>query len=155
MEVYLDGRALDSREALHQALSALLAFPAYYGKNLDALHDCLTDLSDPVHLTVLHAQALEDALGAYCRSFQRVLSDSAQENEHHPHLGGISMPRTRKRAGPGHFYSFMAHNCRASFHLAQAVHNCGCLRAGKLSFGQKRAVRALQNTLSRAERDTV
>ena len=30
----------------------------------------------------LHAQALEDALGAYCRSFQRVLSDSAQENEH-------------------------------------------------------------------------
>ena len=30
--------------------------------NLDALHDCLTDLSDPVHLTVLHAQALEDAL---------------------------------------------------------------------------------------------
>ena len=42
MEVYLDGRALDSREALHQALSALLAFPAYYGKNLDALHDCLT-----------------------------------------------------------------------------------------------------------------
>ena len=55
MEVYLDGRALDSREALHQALSALLAFPAYYGKNLDALHDCLTDLSDPVHLTVLHA----------------------------------------------------------------------------------------------------
>ena len=82
MEVYLDGRALDSREALHQALSALLACPAYYGKNLDALHDCLTDLSDPVHLTVLHAQALEDALGAYCRSFHRVLSDSAQENEH-------------------------------------------------------------------------
>ena len=82
MEVYLDGRALDSREALHQALSALLAFPAYYGKNLDALHDCLTDLSDPVHLTVLHAQALEDALGAYCRSFHRVLSDSAQANKH-------------------------------------------------------------------------
>ena len=51
-------------------------------EKLDALHDCLTDLSDPVHLTVLHAQALEDALGAYCRSFQRVLSDSAQENEH-------------------------------------------------------------------------
>ena len=82
MEVYLDGRALESREALHQALAALLPLPAYYGKNLDALHDCLTDLSDPVHLTVLHAQALENALGAYCRSFHRVLSDSAQENGH-------------------------------------------------------------------------
>ena len=82
MEVYLDGRALDSREALHQALAALLALPDHYGRNLDALHDCLTALSGPVHLTVLHAQALEDALGAYCRSFHRVLSDSAQENEH-------------------------------------------------------------------------
>ena len=41
MEVYLGGRALDSREALHQALSALLAFPAYYGKNLDALKAAL------------------------------------------------------------------------------------------------------------------
>ena len=51
-------------------------------EKLGVLHDCLTDLSDPVHLTVLHAQALEDALGAYCRSFQRVLSDSAQENGH-------------------------------------------------------------------------
>lgn len=81
MEVYLDGRALESREALHQALAALLCFPDCYGRNLDALHDCLTDLPGPVHLTVLHAQALEDALGAYCRSFHRVLSDSAQENE--------------------------------------------------------------------------
>ncbi len=57
MEVYLDGRALDSREALHQALSALLAFPAYYGKNLDALHDCLTDLSDPAGPEARHFAA--------------------------------------------------------------------------------------------------
>ena len=100
MEVYLDGRALDSREALHQALSALLAFPAYYGKNLDALHDCLTDLSDPVHLTVLHAQALEDALGAYCRIFQRVLSDSRARRRLTPTRKcaiGLYMPSAQRR----------------------------------------------------------
>ena len=78
----LDVSACETAEDLHRALAEGLHFPAWYGGNLDALHDCLTDLSDPVHLTVLHAQALEDALGAYCRSFQRVLSDSAQENEH-------------------------------------------------------------------------
>ena len=154
MEVYLDGRALDSREALHQALSALLAFPAYYGKNLDALHDCLTDLSDPPD------RAARAGAGGRARRLlpelsARIVRQRTRKRALHPHLGGISMPRTRKRAGPGHFYSFMAHNCRASFHLAQAVHNCGSLRAGKLSFGQKRAVRALQNTLSRAERDAV
>ena len=82
MRFVLDVSACETAEDLHRALAEGLHFPAWYGGNLDALHDCLTDLSDPVHLTVLHAQALEDALGAYCRSFQRVLSDSAQENEH-------------------------------------------------------------------------
>ena len=82
MRFVLDVSACESVEALHRALAEGLRFPAWYSGNLDALHDCLTDLSDPVHLTVLHAQALEDALGAYCRSFQRVLSDSAQENGH-------------------------------------------------------------------------
>ena len=82
MRFVLDISACETAEDLHRALAEGLHFPAWYGGNLDALHDCLTDLSDPVHLTVLHAQALEDALGAYCRSFQRVLSDSAQENEH-------------------------------------------------------------------------
>ena len=82
MRFVLDVSACETAEDLHRALAEGLRFPAWYGGNLDALHDCLTDLSDPVHLTVLHAQALEDALGAYCRSFQRVLSDSAQENEH-------------------------------------------------------------------------
>ena len=82
MRFVLDVSACGSVEDLHRALAEGLRFPAWYSGNLDALHDCLTDLSDPVHLTVLHAQALEDALGAYCRSFHRVLSDSAQENEH-------------------------------------------------------------------------
>ena len=80
MEVYLDGRALDSREALHQALSALLAFPAYYGKNLDALHDCLTDLNEPTELIVRGTSALDELLGRRANAFRRVLDDSAEEN---------------------------------------------------------------------------
>ena len=80
MEVYLDGRALDSREALHQALSALLAFPAYYGKNLDALHDCLTDLNEPSELIVRGEASLSELLGRRADAFRRVLRDSAAEN---------------------------------------------------------------------------
>ena len=52
MRFVLDGSSVGSREALHQALSALLAFPAYYGKNLDALHDCLTDITEPTELVI-------------------------------------------------------------------------------------------------------
>lgn len=47
MEIILDGRTVDSRETLHQRLSELLHLPVWYGRNLDALHDCLTELRDP------------------------------------------------------------------------------------------------------------
>ena len=35
-----------SADAAHEELAAALDFPEYYGRNLDALHDCLTDLDD-------------------------------------------------------------------------------------------------------------
>ena len=54
MEIILDSRTVDSRETLHQRLSELLHLPAWYGRNLDALHDCLTELREPVALRVIH-----------------------------------------------------------------------------------------------------
>ena len=44
MEFVLDGSAVSSREDLHEALARGLALPDWYGGNLDALFDCLTDL---------------------------------------------------------------------------------------------------------------
>jgi len=37
--------ALDERRALLTLIGRVLRFPAYYGRNLDALEECLTDLS--------------------------------------------------------------------------------------------------------------
>ena len=65
MEIILDGRTVDSRETLHQRLTELLQLPAWYGRNLDALHDCLTELREPVTLRVIHAHALRETLGGY------------------------------------------------------------------------------------------
>ena len=81
MDVTLDGRTIDSREALHQRLSELLHLPAWYGRNLDALHDCLTDLQEPVTLRVICARQMREALGGYVSSLGHMLHDSAQENE--------------------------------------------------------------------------
>ena len=36
-----------SREEVHSYLKEKFAFPEYYGKNLDALYDCLTDIGRP------------------------------------------------------------------------------------------------------------
>lgn len=43
---HLDGGAVDTAAGFHDAVAAALGFPAYYGRNLDALDDCLSDLED-------------------------------------------------------------------------------------------------------------
>ena len=81
MDVTLDGRTIDSCETLHQTLFELLQLPAWYGRNLDALYDCLTDLREPITLRVIHAHALRETLGGYASGFGHVLDDSERENE--------------------------------------------------------------------------
>jgi RNAse (barnase) inhibitor barstar len=58
---YVDGAGLDATGAVLRAIGDALAFPEHYGVNLDALHDCLRDLTGP---TVL----LWDAWGGYARA---------------------------------------------------------------------------------------
>ena len=48
--------------------------------NLDALHDCLTDITEPTELVIRGGAALETALGGYAAALQRVLADCAAEN---------------------------------------------------------------------------
>lgn len=42
-EILLDCGQLNHRAAAHAYLAGILKFPPYYGKNLDALYDLLTD----------------------------------------------------------------------------------------------------------------
>lgn len=44
---YVDGWVLPDRRAVLAAVGETLAFPSYYGVNLDALADCLADVADP------------------------------------------------------------------------------------------------------------
>lgn len=37
----------DTEQAMHEELSSRLGFPDYYGKNLDALNDCLSEVHVP------------------------------------------------------------------------------------------------------------
>ena len=67
MRFVLDVSACESVEDLHRALAEGLRFPAWYSGNLDALHDCLTDLHEPTELIVR------------ANAFRRVLDDSAEE----------------------------------------------------------------------------
>ena len=81
MRAVIDGGTIDSREALHRVLQEQLSLPAWYGKNLDALYDCLTDLHEPVELAVTNAARLRESLGGYALALLHVLLDSERENE--------------------------------------------------------------------------
>ena len=77
-EITINCCGLESPRALHRALAEALDFPDWYGCNLDALHDCLTEISGDIHLTLLHL----DSLGIFANSFYRVLQDAVDENPH-------------------------------------------------------------------------
>ena len=74
--IELDGRQLLTRETAHTYLKRVLDLPEYYGNNLDALYDCLTELSG-VTLILRHGDSLQDGFGAKAL---RVLRDAARAN---------------------------------------------------------------------------
>lgn len=76
----LDCSHITSKAILHNTLADVLELPGWYGKNLDALYDCLMELSRRTQLRVLHFDALLEALGDYAESFLDVLSDVSEYN---------------------------------------------------------------------------
>lgn len=80
MKVVLDGRVIMDREMLHDTLVAGFCLPAWYGRNLDALYDCLTDVQEEIDVLLWDRVALEEHLGGYGRRLVRVLEDASREN---------------------------------------------------------------------------
>lgn len=78
VDIRLDGLELQSLEAVHDRFALVL--PDYYGRNLDALFDCLTDPREAVTVRLLHREALEDRLGRRGRALVGLLRRAAAEN---------------------------------------------------------------------------
>ncbi len=76
----LNGQQVVTCGAFHALIKEALGFPDYYGKNLDALYDCLTDLPAGTELVIRHFDAIEAHLGpVYAERILRVLRDAAAE----------------------------------------------------------------------------
>lgn len=50
--ITLDLERMTSVPAMHKYLRSALALPVYYGANLDALYDCLTEIAEPTQIIV-------------------------------------------------------------------------------------------------------
>jgi ribonuclease inhibitor len=75
MRVELDCRKMTDRKAAHAYLKQALALPDYYGNNLDALYDCLTDLPP----TEIYLENLEEA-GHFYPVIKHVMHSAKKEH---------------------------------------------------------------------------
>ena len=61
--------AFEERDELHDFLAEELTLPAYYGRNLDALADCLGDVSEPLLIGVVRTRDSRDGEEAPLASY--------------------------------------------------------------------------------------
>ncbi len=68
----LDASRYHTPRELHAALRAMLSLPDWYGMNADALHDCLAERREPVHLWIASSGEGEVArsLAAVCAAVE-------------------------------------------------------------------------------------
>lgn len=76
----IDGNEIETRDMLHDTLSEALNFPEWYGRNLDALYDCLTDMGEEIRIRFWNLDALERHLGSYAKALVKVAHVAAEEN---------------------------------------------------------------------------
>lgn len=92
----IDGNYINDREKLHDALADSLQLPEWYGRNLDALYDCLLDLQEETEIRLLHEEILEQHLGHYAVSLEKVINNACHENSRIHFIENSGSPSTNQ-----------------------------------------------------------
>ena len=81
-EVRIIGARCMSQEELHAFVARKLGFPDYYGGNLSALADCLSEMCVPTRITFcINEYDVEPGMQAYLLRFVQVCAREALVNE--------------------------------------------------------------------------
>lgn len=79
--VTVDCTAIKTAEQFHNSLAQALEFPDWYGHNLDALYDCLTEICEETQLILTNWHSLEYALKDYSGKILYVFHCACLEND--------------------------------------------------------------------------
>ncbi|BFH14236.1 barstar family protein [Paenibacillus melissococcoides] len=80
--IVVEGSSIESKEQMHAFLQEALELPEHYGRNLDALWDCLAGYVElPLTVTWLDYEASEQRLGEYGRKLFELFEEAAEEIE--------------------------------------------------------------------------
>ena len=80
MTVVLDGKAMVDRVTAHTHLAERLELPTYYGRNLDALYDVLTEIGEETEIILTNPAAVAEQMGKYGEALLATLQEAAEEN---------------------------------------------------------------------------
>lgn len=79
--IFLDGEKIDTIDDVHDVFAKELAFPSYYGRNLDALHDCLSTITGPTGVIIVNVPSFKKKIGRRAESFFCLMNDLTDEVE--------------------------------------------------------------------------
>ena len=80
MTVTLNGKAMVDRPAAHSHLADQLDLPTYYGRNLDALYDVLTEIGVETEIVLTDPAAVAEQMGKYGEALLATMQEAAEEN---------------------------------------------------------------------------
>ena len=80
MVIELDGREMRDRATTHNYLKEHLNLPDYYGRNLDALYDLLTENGEGRTIILSHKSEMEQQLSHYAVALLDTFQDAAEKN---------------------------------------------------------------------------
>ena len=76
--VILDAKEMAEKEKMHEYFTKKFGLPEYYGKNLDALFDCLCEINEPTLIKLKNEKFLDDSAK---ESLTQLFRDVCNENE--------------------------------------------------------------------------
>ena len=78
-EYQVDLTSVFNADEFHERIGEVVPLPSHYGKNLDALHDVLTESRD-WKLTFTSTTEAEVTMGKYMASLRRMCKAAMEEN---------------------------------------------------------------------------
>lgn len=97
--IVIDGGMFSDKDQAHRYIARRLSFPEYYGRNLDALYDCLCDISEPLCLVLYNRGAMRERLGTYYRGMMSAFFDADAHNENINILLDEEEPQSESQTG--------------------------------------------------------